>query len=404
MTSSMLSADAQATALLVGRFGKGSAKPLTRIEFNRIAQTLHEHGLRPSDLFRQVPEDLPFDGERIKGLISRGTALALAVEAWGQLGIRVVSRADSHYPTRFRKLLKSASNPILYYAGDLSLLDRSTVSVVGSRDATEAGLKFAQRIGERAAEEGVVTVSGDARGVDRAAMEGALNTGGHVVGIVADSLSKTVLTKRYRQAIGNGKLLLLSHVEPDARFTVAHAMERNRYLYAAGDVTIVTDSDVKGGTWSGAIENLKYRWAPAFVRIGREAREGNIALLSEGLIELSNDWLDDNMSIQSLLKATMPTAGSLPLFTANEQASVEQKAKKANRDLLFSLFREQLLPLLEAPLTASDIAERFGLEANQAEVWLQRAAVDGILTFTADQKWQRVSIDEQQKIARSGSS
>lgn len=391
MKTAMLSADAQATALLVVRFGKSDAKPLTRTEFNLVAKMLHQHGLRPSDLFRQIPKDIPIDGERISGLISRGTALALAVESWGQLGIRVVSRADSNYPARFRTLLKSGSAPILYYSGDLSLLERPTVSVVGSRDATEAGLRFAYGIGERAAADGVVTVSGDARGVDRAAMEGALNRGGNVIGILSDSLSKSVLSKRYRQAISSGKLLLLSHVEPDARFSVAQAMERNRYTYAAGDVVIVADSDIKGGTWSGAIENLKHRWAPAFVRTGHEVREGNAALHRKGLIEISDTWLDHAKSIRSLFDATMDAPESLPLFSMSEPATDEQKDNETGRDVLFMLFRDRLLPYLDAPLTTSTIAECFGLETNQAEVWLQRAAGVGLIEITADQQWKRTS-------------
>lgn len=263
------------------------------------------------------------------------------------------------------------------------------MGVVGSRDATQEGLRFAHGIGERAAAEGVVTVSGDARGVDRAAMDGGLDNGGYVVGILADSLSKTVLSKRYRQAIGSGKLLLMSHVEPDARFTVTQAMERNRYIYAAGDVVIVADSDVKGGTWNGAIENLKYRWAPAFVRTGHETREGNVALLNEGLIEISGGWLNRAQPIRSLFKVRMDAPESLPLFSTNEQATAQQEVEESYRDILFNLFRDRLLSALDAPQGTSNIADYFGLETHQAEVWLQRAAAAGILEITADQRWKR---------------
>lgn len=391
MKNASLSADAQATALLVGRFGKGSAKPLTRTEFNLVAKALHLHGLRPSDLFRQVPEDLPIEGERISSLISRGTALSLAVESWGQVGIRVVSRADDEYPLRFRKLLKSGSTPVLYYSGDLSMLERATVCVVGSRDATDAGLRFAQRIAENAAAEGIVIVSGDARGVDRAAMEAALSRGGCVVGIVADSLAKSVLSKRYREAIAGGRLLLLSHVEPDAHFNVAQAMERNRYLYAAGDVVIVADSDIKGGTWSGAIENLKRRWAPAFVRTGSEVREGNLALLQEGLLEISEAWLDCSAPLTSLFAARTQPPESPTLFSSRESTQVGQKEEQSDGQFFFSLFCERLLPHLEAPLVTSQIAERLDLEISQTKIWLNRAAADGLIELTADQEWKITS-------------
>lgn len=395
MTSTALSADTQATALLVGRFGKGSAKPLTRTDFNKVAQTLHQRGLRPSDLFQQVPGDLPVDEQRISGLISRGTALAVAVESWNQIGIRVVSRADPTYPVRFRRLLKGGSTPILYHAGNLSLLDRDTVSVVGSRDATDAGLRFARAIAERAAREDVVIVSGDARGVDRAAMEAALDNGGKVVGILADSLAKAVLSKRYRQAIAGGSLLLLSHVEPDARFSVGQAMERNRYIYSAGDIVIIADSDVKGGTWNGAIENRRHRWAPAYVRIGEDAREGNTALLDAGLIRIDEAALGQLESLKSLSVAPLEEPATLPLFATSEPATspapvpqaVAAKSQVSDRDQLFAVFRDRLRSLFDAPKGALEVANHFGLELAQAEAWLRRAAEAGDIDQTADLTW-----------------
>jgi predicted Rossmann fold nucleotide-binding protein DprA/Smf involved in DNA uptake len=388
MIDAALSADTQATALLVGHFGEGTAKPLTRTDFNKVAQSLHQRGLRPSDLFRQVPSDLPVDGTRISGLIARGTALALAVESWGRVGIRVVSRGDADYPARFRALLKGASTPILYHAGSLALLERPTVSVVGSRDATEAGLRFARRIGEQAASEQIVTVSGDARGVDRSAMEAALEAGGAVVGILADGLAKSVLSKRYRQALEGGRLLLISHVEPSARFTVAQAMERNRYLYAAADIAIVADSDIKGGTWNGAIENRKHGWAPAYVRTGADAREGNLVLVREGLREIGDGWFDEQRPLASLrIDATEPPA-ALPLFSASSTTPTTTQTAIPT-PALFTLFLDLVASLLRAPLSSAQIADQLGLEPVQAEAWLQQALARGTVTRGADDLWIR---------------
>jgi predicted Rossmann fold nucleotide-binding protein DprA/Smf involved in DNA uptake len=139
------------------------------------------------------------------------------------------------------------------------------------------------------------------------------------------------------------------------------------------------------------VATRKRRWAPAFVRTGHEAREGNTALVREGLSEISDAWLDQAQSIRSLFDATMDAQDSLPLFSTNELAPAEQEAEECDRDILFKLFREQLLSVLDTPLATSKIAERFGLEASQAEVWLQRAADAGILEVTANQQWRRPS-------------
>src|SRR5688572_6339761 len=53
-----------------------------------------------------------------------------------------------------------------------------------------------------------------------------------------------VKSKAYRQAILDGRLVLASASDPDARFTVASAMERNKYLYALSGAAVVVDSNV----------------------------------------------------------------------------------------------------------------------------------------------------------------
>jgi predicted Rossmann fold nucleotide-binding protein DprA/Smf involved in DNA uptake len=263
------------------------------------------------------------------------------------------------------------------------MLDRPSIGAVGSRDATDAGLRFARGLGERAAHEDVVMVSGDARGIDRTAMEAALDAGGKVIGLLSDSLSKSVLSKRYRRAIGEGRVLLVSHVEPDARFTVGQAMERNRYIYAASDAVVIADSAEKGGTWNGALENAKHGWTPAYVRTGQDMRDGGHALIRQGMLELSDEWLADGKPIASLFEGRMAPADVLPLFDKSAPSrSAELPAKPADeRDVLFAVFTEKLAAIIDNPLTTDAIARRFGIEINQAEKWLQRASdVGGIVT------------------------
>lgn len=388
MTMPSLSPDTQATALLVGRFGKGEVKPLTRTDYNRVAQTLNMRRLRPSDLFKDVPSDLPVERNRIAELIGRGTALALAVERWGQFGINLVSRADPQYPARFKSLLKGGGAPILFYAGDLGLLDTPTLGVVGSRDATTGGVHFASRLGERAAAENVVIASGDARGIDRAAMQAALEAGGKVIGILADSLGKSVLSKRYRQAIGDGKLLLVSHMEPESRFTVHQAMERNRYIYSASDAVVIADSDTKGGTWRGALENEKHAWTKCYIRVGADAKEGNLALLHEGLTPIDDDWLRDSQKLRSLFESRAVNPGTLPLFS---ESSPSTTAKMPDRegDELLDAFAAILLRVLDTPQDTLAIAKRFAIEPDQAAIWLQRVRDGGKIAIGDDEKWQR---------------
>src|SRR5687767_7572845 len=128
MTSDMsLSPDTQATLLLCGRFSKGSAeaRPLTVAEYNQLAKEMIARGLRPADLLAEVPTDICTEAltrDRLARLISRGAAMALRLERWMQIGIHIIGRSDPNYPARLRSVLKGLAPPVLYVAGDASLL------------------------------------------------------------------------------------------------------------------------------------------------------------------------------------------------------------------------------------------------------------------------------------------
>jgi len=77
---------------------------------------------------------------------------------------------------------------VLFGCGNVGLLDGRAVAVVGSRNASEADLSYATRIGALTARAGAAVVSGAARGIDEAAMLGALDAEGTAVGVLADGL------------------------------------------------------------------------------------------------------------------------------------------------------------------------------------------------------------------------
>ncbi|MDR6852694.1 putative Rossmann fold nucleotide-binding protein DprA/Smf involved in DNA uptake [Sphingomonas sp. BE123] len=375
-----LTPDTQTTLLLVGRFSKSSeAKPLTTVEYNRLAKQLHELGLRPADIMHEVPKGLVADRARLTTLLSRGTSLALAVERWARLGIRVVGRGDTAYPKSLKKKLRGAAAPVLYIAGNSDLLDSEAVCVVGSRNVSPSGLEFAAELGKRCASEGLTVVSGDARGVDRAAMDGALEEGGSVTAVLVDALTKAVLAKRNRDPILAGKLVLISPYDPEANFTVAKAMDRNKYMYALASAAVVVDSDIKGGTWSGAIENEKHRWTPAFVRVAADAPAGNPRLADLGLRPIPQRWVGESSSLKEFLFAGEDAGSSQLDLLAKEnppsRAAVTDPAKS-----LYAFFLEGLTAwLTDGPQPDTAIADRFELERSQARLWLDRAHKAGIL-------------------------
>jgi predicted Rossmann fold nucleotide-binding protein DprA/Smf involved in DNA uptake len=246
-----------------GSEGPAKAKVLSAREYGHLAQSLLQTRHQPADLLNGSREAVlasaaaDLDPARLNHLLSRGFQLGQAIEHWANRSITVIGRADEVYPRRYKQRLKHQAPPLLYTCGNLDLLNRPALAVVGSRATPEALLQQTTQIGEHAALADVVIASGAAKGVDEAAMLGALQAGGCAIGVVADSLEKMCAKPLWRQALIDGRLLLLSAEAPSSRFQVWRAMARNKLIYALADAALVMSSAKDtGGTWEGAEEQL----------------------------------------------------------------------------------------------------------------------------------------------------
>jgi DNA processing protein len=231
-----------------------------------------------------VPSEL---AERVARLADRGVRLQLALDELAARGIWILTRLDEEYPSLLRDRFGARRPVVLAGAGSVLRLGEAGVAVVGSRDIDEAGAAFAAAVGRAVARQRVPVVSGAARGVDRVAMDACLDAGGTAVGVVADSLARTVLVRDVRCRVADGSLTLVTTSSPWAPFSAGAAMERNRYVYALSSAAVVVASaDGHGGTWAGAVENLEHRWVPLWVRDADDAPTGNAALIGRGALPL----------------------------------------------------------------------------------------------------------------------
>lgn len=99
-----------------------------------------------------------------------------------RLGAKVLTLADAAYPALLREIHDPP--PVLYVRGNLAPQDEHAVAIVGSRRATEYGLRVAREIAAHLARAGVTVVSGLARGIDAAAHRGALSAGGRTLAVL----------------------------------------------------------------------------------------------------------------------------------------------------------------------------------------------------------------------------
>jgi predicted Rossmann fold nucleotide-binding protein DprA/Smf involved in DNA uptake len=232
------------------------------------------------------------DGERLRRLLDRQLQLAFELERLGREGIWAVTADDERYPRGLRDRLGSQGPQILFGAGDIGSLGGPGLGVVGSRDADLDAIDYAIDAGRQAARQGWATVSGGARGVDRAAMQGAWESGGVVVAVVAEGVARTLRDASVRSAIRDGQAVVVSPYRPDASFSVGNAMGRNRLIYGLATLTVVVSSAAeKGGTWAGAVEAIEHGWGPVYVRDAAGVAIGNGRLVDRGGLPLTSEQL-----------------------------------------------------------------------------------------------------------------
>ncbi len=282
--------------LIAGRGSEGAPERLTLREYNRLARLLREKQRQPADLIGPAAvETLElaaglFGRGRLESLLGRGFLLSQAVDRWNTRSIWVISRADGAYPRRIKARLKEDAPPVLYGCGEAALLETGGLAVVGSRHVDDELISYTENVGRLAAETKRTLISGGAKGIDQAAMQGALQAGGTVAGVLADSLERAALARDNREPLMEGRLAFISPYDPAAGFNVGHAMQRNKAIYALADAALVVTADfAKGGTWAGAIEQLeRLRFVPVFVRSETNAGRGNSALLQRGALAWPN--------------------------------------------------------------------------------------------------------------------
>lgn len=215
--------------------------------------------------------------------------------------VYTLNRLDVRYPALLNKTLTVEQvPPLLFYAGNTSILERVTIAIIGSRSASESSLAFAREAARCLAEQGANVISGYARGVDRAAHEGATSTQGYNTVILPHGINKTNNAQLYSllPGIAAGKAILLSQFHPNAAWMVSRAMERNRLVTGLANVVIVCEVKMQGGTWTGSLNALE-QGRPVYVcQTDAEVQpEGNQELIKRGAQSLY--WPSGETSIAS---------------------------------------------------------------------------------------------------------
>ena len=173
-----------------------------------------------------------------------------------QFGVRINHAGD--YPAK----LRDARHPVelLYYQGEWELTETRSIAVVGSREATENGVRRASQIARELVDRGFTVVSGLAKGIDIAAHNAAVDRGGRTIAVIGTPLGVHYPRENAEMQKRIAKEFLLISQVPVLRYA-KQAVPQNRLFFPERNVTMSALTEgtiiVEAGETSGTLTQAR---------------------------------------------------------------------------------------------------------------------------------------------------
>ena len=206
---------------------------------------------------------------------------------------------------------------------------------------------------------------------------------------MAESMISKISKKDILDSIISKKRLLLSDIKPDAGFSAARAMNRNKYIYTSSYGTFVVASDYnKGGTWSGAVEAMKNEWTKVLVWNQREY-EGNSKLIEKGAVP----YQLSEASILELITKKEEKFQQVDLFSYTKEVSENRVDETESEDQigpeiqtgeetdLYHVIAPYVVKHIGEGMTKEEAAEAFHVAKGQMYIWLKQLCQDSCLKY-----------------------
>jgi DNA processing protein len=247
----------------------GSAERVYNAEYSEY---LDVDGIKPSDIKKLMQKEL-------------GTANKI-LSACAETGCKIITLNDSNYPECLRNIYDPPL--ILYMKGNLPYIDdEPVVGVVGTRKCTPYGITTAENVGYELSKNGIIVVTGLAKGVDTAATRGALRGSSDVIGVIGSGLDIVYPPENkdiYEDVARNG--VVISEYPPGTPPLPANFPARNRIISGLSRGVAVIEAPKKSGALITAARALE-QGRDVFTLPGNVdavSCAGSNALLREGAI------------------------------------------------------------------------------------------------------------------------
>ena len=211
------------------------------VTFDQLIQRFGEPALALAAL-----PDLARRGGRMAALKIASEREAEAELAAGEaLGARLIAACEPEFPQALAAL--DPPPPLIWARGQVEMLDRPTVAIVGARVASAAGQRFARGLASELGQAGFIVVSGMARGIDAAAHEGAITSGTvAVLGGGIDDVYPPEHGGLYSRIVESG--CVVSENEPGRTAVARDFPRRNRIIAGLSRAVVIVEAELRSGS------------------------------------------------------------------------------------------------------------------------------------------------------------
>lgn len=327
----------------------------------------------------------------------RATDVLRSLESAGRCGARMIVPGDVHWPDAAIAALGDSPPVLLWAKGDLELLRRPGVAIVGARAATGYGEHVAMEFAAGLCARDVVVVSGGAYGIDGMAHRAALASGGATIAVLAGGIDRlypsgheALLTRVAEQG------LLLSEVPCGTAPTKWRFLQRNRLIAALSAATVVVEAGRRSGALNTARHALGMGRPVGLVPgpITSAASAGCHAMLRTEPVACVTS-VAEVMQLACEADGVLDMAMALEFDEGNvggdgsdEGGSDEGSADERHRDPLVTRVIDALRPRRGQPV--DELARAVGESAERIRSVLGRLDLDGKAARGADGLWRRL--------------
>lgn len=290
-------------------------------------------------------------------------------------GYEIIPLNSPDYSPILKSNLKASHSPvILYTKGNKQLLKEDSIAIVGSREAADLSLRFTENIARLAVKQHKVVVSGFAKGVDRQALNSAVEAHGQSIIVLPQGIMTFASGfKEYYRQIVEGKVLVLSTFSPKAPWQKELAMARNPIIYGLANEIYVAESSETGGTWAGVIDGLRKKRRIFVRQPDSYEQNANALLIGKGAIAVDFDGqpIGESSLVMEPEETYSPAGPPAPSESLEEKILAVLNGKpitakeildKLNLDLTSQKLNDLLMSLTQVEIVKSTNPHKFRLK------------------------------------------